>query len=357
MIDCHAHVYPHLWEHFGLSATASEQASWPRILTHWAFDRAEARARRLQHQVTRRVAPSTLTVQGVARLRRSRAWIGRVASDALLNVAGIPALAVEGTADGLAESMARSGLSRTVVIAAPPVAPNEWLLDLVRQQPDSSRLVPVVVTPEPVEGHDEKEWVARYEALAAGGARGFKIHPNMEGRPASHGVYRAMFQVAKERNLFVILHTGQFWVAAYQHLNPADANEFESLFSSFPSVKVCLAHLNRDAPQGVWALMRRYDQLYADTSWQSARGIHATREAVGAERLLLGSDWPFLGADMQKESVQILDSAVNSKDFERMTSSNAVRFLGEGEGKGTPAGRSARVATSQQGQRSQRVLG
>ena len=357
MIDCHAHVYPHLWEHFGLPATASEQASWRRILTHWALDRAEARARQVQQRVTRRAAASVLTVQGLARLRRNRAWVGRVASDALLNVAGLPAIAVEGTTDGLAQSMARSGLSRVVVIAAPPVATNEWLLDLVRRQSDSSRLIPVAMTPELVEDHDEKEWIARYEALADGGARGFKIHPNMEGRSASHGVYRAMFQVAKERNLFVILHTGQFWVAAYQHLNPADANDFESLFSAFPSVKVCLAHLNRDAPQGVWALMRRYDQLYADTSWQSARGIRATRDAVGVERLLLGSDWPFLGADMQRESVQLLASAVSSQDFERITLGNALEFLGEGEGKGVPAGTSGRAATSQGAARSQRVLG
>ena len=45
--------------------------------------------------------------------------------------------------------------------------------------------------------------------------------------------------------------------------------------------------------------MKRYEQLYTDTSWQPAEAISRAIAALGSERILLGSDWPLLHTELQ----------------------------------------------------------
>jgi predicted TIM-barrel fold metal-dependent hydrolase len=162
------------------------------------------------------------------------------------------------------------------------------------------------------------------------GARGFKIHPNMDGLAADNPAYRAMFEVAQARKLFVILHTGAFAAVGYRTMQPADPEPYATLFADFPAVRVCLAHMNRDEPRRAWELMQAHEQLYADTSWQPAGVIGEAIEQVGVDRLLLGSDWPLLHPELQADALNELRQAVSSEDqLERIGNKNAIEFLGE----------------------------
>jgi len=251
----------------------------------------------------------------------------KTATEMVLSLGLIPQVLLRGTLDHLRASMDRFGISQTVVIAGPPVAPNEWLLDEARRDPEG-RIVPVVVLPG-VKSDREQDWIDAYEGLARAGARGFKIHPNIDALPATHPAYRALFAVAKKYDRFVILHTGCFHVIGYRHHRPADAAAFTHLFDEFPTVRVCLAHMNRDRPEDAWELLARYPQLYTDTSWQPVESIRRAIATADTHRLLLGSDWPLLHGNLQGDAIANLRRAATDAQLEQIGTKNAQIFLGQ----------------------------
>jgi predicted TIM-barrel fold metal-dependent hydrolase len=137
-----------------------------------------------------------------------------------------------------------------------------------------------------------------------------------------------LFETARAKNRFVILHTGCFNTVVYKHQGEADPREWEPLFEEFPTVRVCLAHMNRDRPDRAWELMKRHKQLFADTSWQPADAIRRAIEAVGAERILLGSDWPLLHPDLQGDAVRALRKGATSAQADQVANASAESFLG-----------------------------
>ena len=238
-------------------------------------------------------------------------------------------IALQGSVDALLTSMNRAGIERTVLIGSPGVASNEWLLGEAVPQ-GAGRLVPVVTLPPLPKDADKAKWVDAWDALATAGAAGFKIHPNMDGLGAQHVAWEALFEVAAARGVFVILHTGCFHVPTYRVGGPVKVGEFERYFAAFPGVRVCLAHMGREEPEPVWSALRRYPQLFTDTSWQPAEVVARAVQEVGADRILLGSDWPLLHADLQADALAVLRKAVGdgSEVFRAIAEENPLRFLG-----------------------------
>jgi predicted TIM-barrel fold metal-dependent hydrolase len=172
-------------------------------------------------------------------------------------------------------------------------------------------------------------WCAELDRLVEAGAAGFKIHSNVDGLEATHPAYRAMFEVANKRGLFVIVHTGCFHVMHYRRKGAVEPFEFVPLFEDFPDVRVCLAHMNRANPERAWEIMRAHENVYTDTSWQTVDSLHRAVDSVGVDRLLLGSDWPLLHDDLQGDCADILTRALSADQAEQVAGDNALRFLGE----------------------------
>jgi predicted TIM-barrel fold metal-dependent hydrolase len=308
MIDCHAHAFPSVAE-----ATRKLPGPLSGILGAIATG-----VRRLPHV--------PVDIETVASARKRGPQMLHQAAEMALSLGILPQVALHASLDDLLASMSRHEIERTVVIAAPPTASNDWLLEATR--PYGDRLVPVCTLPDLPRSISASGWLEAFDALAAKGARGFKIHPNVDGLPADHPAYQALFEAARRHGRFVILHTGCFTVPGYKSLAPADARSFVPLFEKFPDVRVCLAHMNRDEPEQAWALMKQHPQLWADTSWQPADNIRRAIDAVGAERILLGSDWPLLHPDLQGDALRQLERAASGEVRARIASSNAASFLG-----------------------------
>ena len=314
MIDCHAHAFPDLSYH---------ASKLPGPLA----DAAGMVAPALSSLMSRFSGKSRLSTEKVAAMRKK----GPRALHRVTEIAGSLAMAPQVMASGnvqkLLESMDRHGIERTIVIAAPPVASNEWLLDDARVMA-GERIVPVTMLPALPAAAAEATWRDAFEALVTAGTEGFKIHPNMDGLPPTHAAYHALFEVARDENRFVILHTGCFNTVVYKHQGEADPREWEPLFEEFPTVRVCLAHMNRDRPDRAWDVMKRHPQLFADTSWQPADAIREAIAAVGADRILLGSDWPLLHGDLQGDAVRALRKGGTSAQAEQIGTASAEAFLG-----------------------------
>jgi predicted TIM-barrel fold metal-dependent hydrolase len=243
-----------------------------------------------------------------------------------LSTIGQPVVMLNGSIHKLISSMNSNSIGQSVVIAAPPLADNDWLLgEILDTTPD--RFIPVCTLPEASPDASDSAWPAAFKKLAAQGARGFKIHPNMDDLCSRHDAYQAMFQVAQSRGLFIILHTGNFSSVTYKHNRPADPKEFAYLFKEYPEVKVCLAHMNRDRPEDVWTLMNKYSQLYTDTSWQTPSVVSQAVKKVDQTRILLGSDWPLLHPELQADALNILRQATKQNEFTMISRQNPRQFL------------------------------
>ncbi len=312
MIDCHAHVFPELDE-------MARKLPGPARGAVLALERVL----RLPG-ASRLVRGLPLDVEKLAETRRRLPGPLRQIVETVLSLGIAPAILLGGSVRKLRESMARNGVLRTVVIAAHPTTPNEWLLGQVRGATD---LVPVAHVPELPPGTPEAAWRDAFDALAKDGFSGFKIHPNMDGREGDDPAYRALFAAAEAHHKFVILHTGHFSVPGYRKRGPSDAQAFAPLFQAFPAVRVCLAHLNRDAPEAIWPLLAQHAQLFADTSWQTPDSIRRTLAEVGPDRLVLGSDWPLLHTELQADALAVLRAGAGAQAG-RIGLDSARRLLG-----------------------------
>jgi predicted TIM-barrel fold metal-dependent hydrolase len=325
MIDCHAHAFPTLGE--TVSRVAPISVGIARDLRDRMKERVAASplASALAGRARSALEAAALDVEKVAHLRATSELARRF--EPLLVLGALPQLATGVSLEALYASMERHGIERTVVIAAGSTGPNEWLL--ARAKEANGKIIPVANVPPMREDATEGQWCDALVALADDGARGFKIHLNMDGLGADHRGYRYAFEVAQERGLFVIVHTGCFHTPVYKLDDPADPELFAPLFEDHPDVRVCLAHMNRDEPEKAWDLMKRYEQLWTDTSWQPGDTVKRAVREVGAERVLLGSDWPLLHGELQGNVLRILREAVGEQVAEQIGDASARTFLGE----------------------------
>jgi predicted TIM-barrel fold metal-dependent hydrolase len=311
MIDCHVHAFPDLEERAGQLRVKPLLGSFVDASSRvagWLSQRLPA-------------------IRGVERAaRHNEGPASGLAVDLAVTAAALPQVLVCGTVDRLLRSMDRHAIRQSLLIAAPPLAGNDWVVR--RCASSEGRLVPVVALPALPPRSDEKAWAEALRTLAERGACGFKIHPNMDALDPDHPAYRAMFEVAREKRLFIILHTGHFRAPGYRRAGPSEPAAFAHLFAAYPGVLVCLAHMNRERPEAAWEQLHRFGQLYADTSWQPADTIRRAVAAVGASRLLVGSDWPLLHGDLQGEVVELVRRAVSDSELEQIAETNPVRFLG-----------------------------
>lgn len=314
-IDTHAHAFP------GLDYLARD---WPDPLQR-AASAGVAMAGWLQKR--RAGAPPRMSVERLANMRTRGPRRLHQALEMTAGLAMLPALATRASLDDLQLSMDAHGIDRTVVIGSWPSAPNDWLLPAARTT--GGRVIPVAHPMRLTEHDDEQTWTDAYAALWEEGARGFKIHPNMDGLDPGSRAYRAMFEVASSTGSFIIVHTGCFNVIGYKHQRPATPALFAGYFAEYPDVRVCLAHMNRDHPEAAWDIARQNENVFVDTSWQPVDNVRRAIDAIGAERILLGSDWPLLHADLQGDCVSVIKRAATDAQQEIIFDTAARRFIGE----------------------------
>lgn len=322
-IDCHAHAFPSVSRKAKAAAEVLPAPVGKRLIAAGRAAKAAVLWSRRSHADEARPTQ----VEQVAQLRdRLPKGIADRLEAGVSAVTGIPTVA-SGSMRRLLASMDRHGVAETVVIAAHDVADNDWLLtEGVAEGGD--RVIPVAILPHLSRDSTFEAWADGWRALAERGAQGFKLHANLDDMTAEHPAYRAAFAVAEETGRFVIAHTGCFAVPVYKNKECARPAQFEPLMKAHPGARVCLAHMNRTHPEEVWPLMKRYEQVYADTSWQTSEALERAFDAVGDERILLGSDWPLLHDDLQADAMAVVARATAGERRDRVMRDNAKRFLG-----------------------------
>ncbi len=138
----------------------------------------------------------------------------------------------------------------------------------------------------------ETEMVQQMETCVLGrGFKGIKIHSEMHRYPVEGPGYRAAWAFAHEHDLPRLVHT---WEAS-PRCGPL---LLEPIGKEFPRARIIIGH-SGVTPQGIREAIQaanRTPNLYLDlTKSYMHRGLlEEMTAAVGAERLLFGTDFPFL---------------------------------------------------------------
>lgn len=306
VVDSHAHIFPPSLEKYlsdkrrkALSDLRKRARSWMRPLAS-SMHKTQPMMRHLPESARKKI-------------------------DSLSGIAPLANLLFESTANDLRDAMKKAGVDFALTIAHPTMIPNELVLEASQETPN---LVPVVFIPRGTRNPGKS-----LRQLHTQGARALKIHPAADGDGPKTPRYHALLRKASELGLPVILHTGCIHShVLYKDPEMGRAELFAPWFKEFPETRFILAHMNFHDPQMALDLALEHPNLYVDTSWQPAEMIGEAARRIGAERVLFGTDWPFVGDNLRVGLKRVRECVsmgmISEAQSEKILGTNAMKLFG-----------------------------
>ena len=251
------------------------------------------------------------------------------------------------TADELVEAMDRDGVSRSVVMGMGWTDPglarevNDYIVDSVHRRPD--RLAGFAGVNPAWGGDAAKE----LERCAAGGLVGVgELHSDTQSYDlGDRAVMAPVMEVAAERGLMVTTHSSEPVGHQYAGKGTTRPESLWKLIVNFPEVTIVCAHWGgglpfyglmpevADAMANVYFDTAASPFLYSPTVFSTVAGL------VGAERILLASDYPLMSISRVRD--QLEGSGLSEQAVRSISSENAARLLDGAAGPAPTRGPSA----------------
>jgi uncharacterized protein len=152
------------------------------------------------------------------------------------------------------------------------------------------------------------------------GLRGVKLHPTMHGYHfADHGLLDPIFGVCAEQGLVVLVNALDDPFCAPLSI--------EEISRGFAGVPLLIAHMGT-----VWNVMEailvaeRNPNIYLETSGTQLLEVKMAYARVGADQLVMGTDWP--GSDFDLERAKIARAISSAADRAKVEGGNLAALLG-----------------------------
>ncbi|MBF0101079.1 MAG: amidohydrolase family protein [Desulfobacterales bacterium] len=120
------------------------------------------------------------------------------------------------------------------------------------------------------------------------GIRMVKFHPDFQGILPDSKEALYLFDLCRSYNMTVQCHVG--WPGKNLHLS--DPKYYAASIRAMPNLTFILAHIGLSATDATIQLAKDNPNVYLETSGQPVSGIVKAKMAIGAHRILFGSDWP-----------------------------------------------------------------
>jgi predicted TIM-barrel fold metal-dependent hydrolase len=261
-----------------------------------------------------------------AQVRRGQPLAGVAVIDAHAHLGAWPAFRIAGDpwAAGMVAAMDACGISQAVIAPHLAIGPdmsagNNQAAAAVQQFPD--RLAAYcTISP----NYPEGEVVAELNrCLTQDCFRGIKLHPTTHDYPANGPRYRPAWAMAHERELPVLIHTWDGDARCRPSL-------FEAIAHEFPRARVILGHSGA-TPSGIREAIqaaRNAPNIFLDLtkSLMHYGMVEEMVAGVGADRVLFGTDLPFIGCTSQMGHVAA--AHIPDEDKARIFGQNARRLFG-----------------------------
>ena len=191
-----------------------------------------------------------------------------------------------------------------------PEKANDEMAVWARRYP---RLVPLVwATP----GSSRPEKILEYLVM---GFRGVKLHPTAGKYRADCPAVRPVLDVCREAQAPALFHCAADEFSAPVLLGRVAAD--------YPEVPIILAHMNMfGSAQDAITVAESFPNVYLDTSWARPERVVEAVQAVGADRVLWGTDAPLGGTGhyLRDRAREHLEQHVSATEYEAVMWSNAA---------------------------------
>ncbi len=204
---------------------------------------------------------------------------------------------------------------------------NDYILDTASD--NSGRLIPFCSV-NPAWG---QEAVTEIERCAARGARGIgELHPDTQNfNIADPHQMSPLMDVARALDLIVLVHSSEPVGHHYSGKGKTTPDKLWAFIQNFPHNKIVCAHWGGGLP--FYALMpevlKGMENVYFDTAASpylySPTIFESATQIVGAERILLGTDYPLL--PQTRLLRQVNNSPLTPAQKRRILSKNAQNLL------------------------------
>ena len=172
--------------------------------------------------------------------------------------------------------------------------------------------------------------------IAEHGVRGFKFHPNVQGFFPNDRMAYPLYEVIEEAGLPALFHTGHSGVGSglpggggirLKYSNPMHVDD---VAVDFPTLKIVLAHPSFPWQDEAISIALHKPQVYIDLSGWSPKYfppqlVHHANTLL-RERVLFGSDYPFITPDRWLADFETLDIRPEVRPL--ILKQNAIRLLG-----------------------------
>ena len=163
--------------------------------------------------------------------------------------------------------------------------------------------------------------------LANDRVRGIKIHPQVGGYACGelYDKVKEIAAFADKHHKPMMFHTGHIPSDDLSDIHGcSEVEAIEPLISEFSNVSFILAHIGWESWRQVLKVALKYPNVYVETSWQPSNIIRRACDALGADRVLFGSDFPLLSPDIALRQVI---NALTSKELAYVLSANSRKLL------------------------------
>lgn len=202
---------------------------------------------------------------------------------------------------------------------------NDYILEIASQS--KGKIVPFC-TVNPASDGAAKE----AKRCARAGAKGLgELRPNSQGWDLTGDAGDSLASVARTEGLTLLFHVTEPVGRRYEGKQGGSLTEFAEFAAKHTEITIVGAHLAGGLP--FYAPMREVRELfghvYVDTAAQRLLYDHTAYEnliaLIGAERILLGSDYPLVPQSQQIEELR--SGVFKSSDVEQVLGANAERLL------------------------------
>ena len=162
------------------------------------------------------------------------------------------------------------------------------------------------------------------------GIRGLKVNPGLQLFYPNSEDFIAVCRRAAEHRLPILIHTGPESAGKLKYDLPL---HLDDLAVEVPDLAIIVAHIGVRGFTSEQALMvaEKNPNVYVETSWASDSLIKRALNAIGADRVIFGSDFPSGNPINELAKIQRLkeEGVINQAEYRRIVGGNIKRLLRE----------------------------
>ncbi len=172
--------------------------------------------------------------------------------------------------------------------------------------------------------------------IAAGGIRGFKLHPPVQQFHPNDKLAYPFYEVINEAKLPVIFHTGHSGIGTGQrggggvHLKYGNPMDIDDVAVDFPDMPIIMAHPSFPWQDEALSVCLHKPQVYIDLSGWSPKYFPANlvqyANTLLKHKVLFGSDYPLISPDRWLDDFQKL--AIRDEVRPLILKENAMHLFG-----------------------------